>query len=363
LIVRDEGTGNGAYQFRTSVLSAGSKAAVFSGSKEVRHDNVKKLLATLDSTKQHLSLAAIDQFGDELAKLVLPNEICAVLETILDHHLVVVHDGAGSRFPWETVRINGLSPALNCGLSRRYLADDLPLAKWVEQRRRDGVLDILLVVNPTKDLSGADGEGDRIRRIAASIPGLKLTELAHEEATRLALLNAVRSGKYDVLHFAGHAFFDERDPGRSGLVCAREEVLVGGDLTGIGSLPSLVFFNACEAAKTRRASTGTLSGKRSRKDGSPQGEPLRSERARQTASIAESLLRGGVANFIGTYWPVGDDAASQFAEAFYNAALKSRTLGSAILDGRRAIRADKSSDWADYVLYGSYDFVLEESAQ
>jgi hypothetical protein len=82
-------------------------------------------------------------------------------------------------------------------LSRRYIIDDLPLAKWMEERRSDGVLSLLLVINPTGDLEGADAEGERIRKIASSIPSLKLTELVHERATRAAVRSALESGKYE----------------------------------------------------------------------------------------------------------------------------------------------------------------------
>ena len=36
-------------------------------------------------------------------------------------------------------------------------------------------------------------------------------------------------------------------------------------------------------------------------------------------------------------------------------------IGEAILDGRRKIK-DTSRDWADYILYGSYDFVLKQKS-
>jgi hypothetical protein len=32
-------------------------------------------------------------------------------------------------------------------------------------------------------------------------------------------------------------------------------------------------------------------------------------------------MRGRVANFVGTYWPVGDAASSRFADVFYSAIL------------------------------------------
>ena len=33
-----------------------------------------------------------------------------------------------------------------------------------------------------------------------------------------------------------------------------------------------------------------------------------------SVGFAESLMRAGVANYVGTYWPVGDDAADEFSE-------------------------------------------------
>jgi hypothetical protein len=67
-----------------------------------------------------------------------------------------------------------------------------------------------------------------------------VTPLRQGQATRAAILDATRSGQYDCIHYAGHAFFDESSPGRSGLLCAHDEVLAGLDLRGIGNLPYFV---------------------------------------------------------------------------------------------------------------------------
>src|SRR5690606_40161148 len=66
-----------------------------------------------------------------------------------------------SRIPWETLNVGGWRPALDRGMSRRYLAEDLSIAKWLEERRQDSSFRILLVVNPTEDLDGAEEEGER----------------------------------------------------------------------------------------------------------------------------------------------------------------------------------------------------------
>jgi CHAT domain-containing protein len=77
--------------------------------------------------------------------------------------------------------------------------------------------------------------------------------------------------------------------------------------------------------------------------------------------LAEAFLRGGVANYVGTYWPVGDEAAECFAQTFYTDLLNKKPIGEALLAGRDKVRnGTKSVDWADYIHYGSYDFVLKQ---
>ena len=70
-------------------------------------------------------------------------------------------------------------------------------------------------------------------------------------------------------------------------------------------------------------------------------------------------MRGGVANFVGTYWPVDDAAAESFAETFYGAVVKGATLGDAVLRGRVAVRQLNKVDWADYIHYGDQQFCVK----
>jgi CHAT domain-containing protein len=160
------------------------------------------------------------------------------------------------------------------------------------------------------------------------------------------VLAALRTGKYDCVHYAGHAFFDPQGPGRSGLICAGREILMGSDLMGISNLPSLVFFNACEAGRVR--------------GGKPVARKVASSRAVESAGVAEALMRGGIANFMSTYWPVGDDAAKTFSVTFYQQVLTGVPIGAALLEGRKEVFKLGDRDWADYLLYGNFDFVLKD---
>jgi len=282
------------------------------------------------------------RFGSGLARLLLPATVREGLESMRQRPLVVVHDGEGSRIPWEALRIGELHPALEGGLTRRYASETLTVARWSDKRAPGARLQVLVVVDPTLDLPGASDEGAALSRMLRA-RGAEVELLSGAAATRQALLREFGSGRHDVLHFAGHGFFDPRDPGRSGLVCAGQEVLRGADLDGLAHLPSLVFFNACEAARVRK--------------------PRRRSQARllafrRSTSVAEAFLGNGVANFLGTHWPVGDQAALAFSTHFYQQLLDGASLGDCVLAARRRVLELGSIDWADYVLYGNADFVV-----
>jgi hypothetical protein len=346
-IVRGEAAEKGTVGFRLSILGSGLKAAVVTAGRDVPESQLNALLQKFDQAVGPGSgFQDVASLGKEFAGLVLPPEVCTVLESLKDRHLVVVHDAVAARVPWETLTINGWSPSVTAGLSRRYLADHLPLATWLEERRANPTLRLLLVVNPLGDLADADKEGDRIADLAKTNAAIEITTLQHEKATKEALLAALRTGKYDCVHYAGHAFFDPQGPSRSGLICARREILSGGDLTGISNLPFLVFFNACEAGRVRGARTA-------------KSKPA-SQGVVESFGVAEALMRGGIANYMSTYWPVGDQSASVFSETFYKGVLAGSTVGDSLLAGRKAVLDLKERDWADYILYGNFDFVLKQ---
>ena len=294
----------------------------------------------LERLAEGLSADDVPGFGDRLGELLLPAATRMALATLREAPLVVVHDSAASRWPWETLALEGWAPAAGAGLSRRYAANGMSVAKWREERRLTTRLEVLLVANPTEDLPGADEESRRVRK-ALDRDDARVTVLRGGEATRARLLEEFRSGAYDVLHFAGHAFFDTSSPASSGVLCAGGRVLSGSDLASLDALPALVFFNACESGRVRQM--GRVSRALARGTG-----------------LAEAFLRGGVANFIGTWWPVADVAASRFAVNLYQRLTQGETIGSALQAARTAVRRLRSADWANYLHYGSFDFALKK---
>lgn len=355
LFVRGSRVGREVH-FETTFASPRGRAATFRETQRVAADDLQAALDLVkpSSWDDSVSLAEVAQAGTQLAALVLHPIIRDALVLDGESPLILVHDEEASRIPWETLRLGAdgeLLPACAGGLSRQYAASDLSIAKWREERRRAEKLSVLLIVNPTGDLDGAKDEGQRIRAQFAGSRDVELKVVEQAEATRPRLLELFRSGKFDVVHYAGHAFFDPDAPERSGILCAPKNesdpsVLSGADLAGLGQLPMLVFFNACESARVRGGAN----------DGKPKKHP---DRVRGMVSFAEAFMRGGVASFVGTYWPVGDAAATTFATSFYESILLGHPLGSVVTTARQALHKTKTADWADYLHYGSPNFILK----
>ena len=347
LLVRTGTESGGVTTMNVALLTAGGKAAVLESACDVRDTEINGLLGSIDSPT--FGSAALSELGHRLGRLVLPVAVRTELARSRNRHLVVVHDLAAARLPWEALRLGHWIPATTAGMSRRYVAADLAIGRWAEHRGRQQELALLLIVDPTSDLPGAVDEAERIVGLAAAAPRVRVTRIAQTEVTRQAVLDHLRSEQFDVIHFAGHAFFEPGAPGDSGILCA-DGPLRAQDLMNLRSLPPLLFFNACEAGRLRRGPG------RNRTKAPPDVRG-----ALGTAvGFAEAFMRHGVANFVGTYWPVQDASASTFARAFYALLLSGATIGDALLAGRKAVQARGSVDWADYIHYGDARFRVKD---
>lgn len=340
VLIERAGADAASETWRAAVLTAGRHATVVTEDTAFDRQRLDTLLRDLD--KDRLGPAAAMRVGARLGDLLLHENVRAALELGRDDPLVLVHDAATSRVPWELLTLGSWSPALRAGLSRRFAAADLSVARFSDRRRADEALTVLLLEDPTQDLAGARREGARLRAMFREFPAARLTTVAGRAVTRARVLAEFESGDYDVVHYAGHAAFDPTAPAVGGLT-ASDGTVTGRDLAGLAQLPTLVFFNACESARVRGARRGAA----------------RAEALAQGTSVAEACLRAGVANFVGTWWPVGDAAAETCAATFYRALLAGEALGPALLAARRAVYTSHSPDWANYLHYGDPFFELK----
>jgi pimeloyl-ACP methyl ester carboxylesterase len=349
LLVTATEQGLDSVDYRTSLLTAGAKASVLSGQRSVTKRELEALLEPLSEAAPEPPNVA--PLGERLTRLLVAPSVREGLADVSTRAPVVVHPRAASRVPWELLHDGAGFPALGRGLSRRYASETLTPARWRALGRPGEPRRVLIVADPTGDLPSAHEEGLALQALLENA-GVEVRMLVGAQATRSRILRALATDSLDALHFAGHAYFVGSNPAHGGLICAGDEVLRGSDLDGHGDLPALVFFNACEAARVRRR-------KPARKRIQPTGRTSRRPTIRPgPVSVAEAFLAGGVANFIGTHWPVGDRAAQSFATSLYDALLKQEPLGTAMLAARRRLHSQHSADWADYVHYGNPAFLM-----
>jgi hypothetical protein len=291
-------------------------------------------------------LRDLKALGERLASALFSDDLSRELAALLRLHIVVYHDTWCSQVPWELIRVGNRTLCAGAGVSRRHLASPGVGARWLEPRSGGQQLTVLLVADPTENLADAFAEGRMIERLFSSDPMVEVTPLFRENASKARLLEEIRSGKFDAVHYAGHALYNPDVPEKGGLVCYKEEVLTGSDLVDIARPPALVVFNACQAGRIRssRRPTGSL------RDLVP---------VRDRIGIAEAFLVAGIANYVGTYWPVGDRDARMFARTFYRMLSTGRTIGQSLARARRTLRRKGSVDWLNYLHYGDYDFALK----
>jgi len=140
--------------------------------------------------------------------------------------------------------------------------------------------------------------------------------------------------RYHIVHFNGHAYFDNEQPSNSSLVLFDEDMAAGEIFNFFGKRPPVLsFMNGCETAAT------PAGGQKNRYD---------------IFSLARAFLDTG-SYLIGNRWRVGDEAATAFAETFYSKLIEGQPLGKVIRDARIACRKkmpDYDFSWASYIFYG-----------
>jgi CHAT domain-containing protein len=237
--------------------------------------------------------------------------------------LVVVPDGELARVPFA---------ALLDTVARRYLVERHPLR--VLPSLRDAMSDTaaaatsgavpmraLLIADPAFDARALPGF-ERLRGAAAEVGAVAPRYPAHVRltgaaATAPAITRALAAA--DVVHFAGHAVFDERHPARSHLVVAPAHAGDRGRLASddIARLDlrrvRLVVLSACQTAQPDARGGAGLFG------------------------LTGAFRRAGAHAVVGSLWPVDDARTRALMVAFHDAYGTTRDGAAALRAAQRAM--------------------------
>jgi hypothetical protein len=298
----------------------------------------------------------ISEVGEVMFRLIAPDRMRQYLSSNPSSLTITTDD---LELPWELMYDESLEDSSSeVGLG--FLCLQRPIARMPMGRafprlrpvtRQKAKLRFLLIyADPDQNLAAAEREIDKIK--SALEPGsrgsnddIEVTTLRREEVTGEKLNKALLTGRYDVIHFAGHAAFSEVDPDLSGLVLHKHERFLSQKIERFVEGQPLVFLNACQTGRTANADAPQRVGEYFWKP---------------AEGLASAFLYGGALGCVGSLWPVYDDPAAEFAIEFYNQVLEGQMLGEAMRLARRTTR-EKHPDsitWASFVLYGDPTYRL-----
>jgi hypothetical protein len=168
-----------------------------------------KPLARLEYKKKgNLTGLEAREVGEALAQS-LPQGVVHALEEVPPGQLINLHLGAEIHtLPWEWIYAgdNHLmlrNPVVRTPSSVSDAARGYPV---VQSPAR-----VLLIGDASGDLPGARGEAEEIVELYAGRTDVSCTALIGAQATIDAVQREVWTGDYDVIHFAGHAWFDDQE--------------------------------------------------------------------------------------------------------------------------------------------------------
>ncbi len=287
------------------------------------------------------------KFLGKLLHDLLPEEIQEGLQRHPNTPLLIQTNDPS--FPWELLHDDRNFIKLTRPVGRTLM---VPLN--IGQRFGDfkDRLAVLIIANPNRNhpplnLPEAENEAKALLELFKT-HHCQVKILAGHRATKIEVMKHLHSegefGPYDIIHFSGHAEFDESKEEQGGaLILHGGQKLLASEIRKFVRGFPVVFLNACH---TSQAAADRL-------DAAQQYLQVGPRIAR---NLAEAFLignhKGGARALIGTLWRIADLSSRKFAEIFYDRLLGQVTIGEALCHARRITYDDKDATWASFILYG-----------
>jgi hypothetical protein len=270
----------------------------------------------------------LSSLGQLIYTMFLPVPIQKHLETVKEPVILKTND---NEIPWELLHDDKNFLCLKVPIGRRLRSREIPRANPAPGGNK---IRMLFIANPTGDLDGAEEEVDYI--IKHLDPSIEVEVLKGNQATNASVLSAFRSGKYDIIHYSGHAEFNIDQPDESALICANQRKIYAQEIKRILSGKPFVFLNACGSGREKMCEDGE------------------SYTGSDTEGLASSFVLGGALSIIGSSWPLPDISAGILASDFYKNVLTGDTVGAALHKARMHLKNERPEDinWMAFILYG-----------
>jgi len=274
----------------------------------------------------------LKKIGNILYNHLLPSNVQKYLQKGESAELYLKLDDRLAYIPWELC-FDGENFLTTKFLIGRQIITDQTLSETKHRRRYQDPLKLLIIIDPTESLKHAQDEAESLCSILEDKPNIEIELIGGRQANKLSLVSEMRDK--DIIHFIGHAFFDEKSPERSGWIL-KEGILTTQELGRMETSPILVFSNACQSGATANWDTGYLF-------------------EEKVFGIGNGFLIAGVQNFIGPFWVVHDEGSVRFASNFYRGLISGESIGTSLqIAKHKALKKSELGDilWASYIHYG-----------
>jgi CHAT domain-containing protein len=298
------------------------------------------------------------QIGHTLFDLLIPVELEAYLAS--SGEMQIELDAGTAKIPWELLDTNSEGdPDQQPWAIRVKLLRKLRTARFREHvTDAEADASALVIGEPEcpkeyPRLYGARREAEAVCTCLTQPGALDKTlvkalisaEVSQVGANARTVVNALFEKPWRIVHIAGHGVAGVKDqPG--GVVLSSGSYLGPDEIRNMRQVPELVFVNCCHLAS------------------GDADQLLNYDRASFASGVAAALIEIGVRCVIAAGWAVDDEAASVFAETFYDSLLRGNRFIDAVADARKAAyeRNAQVNTWAAYQCYGDPDWVFRRKA-
>jgi CHAT domain-containing protein len=278
-----------------------------------------------------------------LFELLIPLDLKDSL--LSQDNVVFILDDVTANYPWELMIDTDQPLCVRMGMVRQLETADY------DARARDSTSNNVYVVGdpltPPSSYQELPGARNEAKHVASLLEAQYKVTYSRSRPGALEVLNELVARPYRMIHIAGHGYYNEADidtvGAKAGVVLSDGLFLTAAEIAMLDPIPELVFLNCCYLGQTGGTAYNKLA-----------------------ASISRELIRKGVRAVVAAGWPVQDDAALCFAQAFYTALLAGEPFGLALKKARGKTWdecKESSTTWGAYQAYGDPDFTLNQQAR
>ena len=279
-------------------------------------------------------LCKLKEAGQLFRDDLFPAHIKAQFNNSRADQLIVTLDDRLVHIPWELLHDGEQFLGQRFAMGR-VVRTRQPIVSHVSRNSRPP-LQMLVLADPCGDLKSAYAEGIALRDVMDAFQDQLWVSFRSEGVSPDFLKAKIRN--YDWVHFAGHADYDGNHPERSGWRLDRGQLAASDiiKMAGTGAMPTLIFSNACQSART-------------------DAWDVRPDAQDRIFGLANAFILSGVKHYVGTFWEIPDATSQRFALAFYRFLIKGISVGGAMRAARQELIREYGEEniaWAGYLLYG-----------